>query len=61
MAIEIANTVAGGRSDCSKIFVVCIRVKVLSVSLFFLECNQINACIDPVIVRTNTRVYYKKI
>ena len=53
MAIEIANTVGGGRSDCSKIFVVCIRIKVLSVSLFFFQCNQINACIDPVTVRTN--------
>jgi hypothetical protein len=53
MAIEITNTVGGGRSDCSKIFVVCIRIKVLSVSLFFFQCNQINACIDPVTVRTN--------
>jgi hypothetical protein len=52
MAIETANTVGWGRSDCSKILDVCMRVKVLSVSLLFFERNQINACIDPVIVRT---------
>ena len=41
MAIEIANTVGGGRSDCSKIFVVCIRVKVLSVSFFSLNVTKL--------------------
>ena len=55
ITIEIANTV-GGRSNCNETFLVCIRLKVLSVRLFFFACNQINASNNPVIVRTNAYI-----